>query len=381
MPSIRLYSTGCANHVISQLDSLAKRASANPHQVVDRNLYKMICDPIFLEIAYNKIKSKPGNMTPGGLIVNETLDGISFQNICLLSEQLKTESFMFKPGRRINIPKHSGGTRPIAPPRDKIIQEAMRIILNAIYEPVFKDSSHGFRPKRGCHTALKHIFLKFKPVTWVIEGDISKCFDSIDHRRLMSLIENKIQDRQFTKLVAKSLKSGYFEFRCNSASHNIVGTPQGSIISPILSNIYLHEADVYIESLAQEYKRGERARNTKEYENIRTLIRKYKRIGDMSALKLQYKLSQRVAVIDYQDPSYKRLLYVRYADDWMIGVRGSYADTKSILAKVTAFYSGIGLTVNIEKTKITNLNSDKAVFLGANVFRSHHVKYNNKGRS
>jgi retron-type reverse transcriptase len=140
-------------------------------------------------------------MTPG--VIPETLDGVSYELLENISALLKNESFKFQPGRRIMIPKPNGGERPltIGSPRDKIVQEAMRMILEAIYEPLFKDCSHGFRPNRSCHTALKDVRRQFPSVNLVIEGDISKCFDSINHHRLMKLIESKILDRRFTNLI------------------------------------------------------------------------------------------------------------------------------------------------------------------------------------
>jgi len=132
---------------------------------VDRPLYSIISDPNILELAYNNIKSKPGNITPG--ITPETLDGVSHTYLLELSQSIKNQTFQFQPGRRIQIPKQSGGTRPltIGSPRDKIVQEALRLVLNAIYEPIFLENSHGFRPRKGCHTALKYIYTKFPSST------------------------------------------------------------------------------------------------------------------------------------------------------------------------------------------------------------------------
>lgn len=152
-------------------------------------------------LAYENIKSKPGNMTPG--ILPETLDGMSVQAVDSIVEKLRDESFQFRTARRVRIPKASGGKRSltIAPPRDKLVQEAIRLILNAIYEPIFMEQSHGFRPKRGTHSALKYINQKFQSTVWMIEGDIEKCFDSINHHKLMEILENKIKDRKFTRII------------------------------------------------------------------------------------------------------------------------------------------------------------------------------------
>jgi len=157
--------TGCTNNSVKKLNNLIQRCKDEPNKPVDRPLYSIICDPEILNLAYNNIKSKPGNLTPG--ITPETLDGISFSTFEDLSKSLRSQTFYFKPGRRIQIPKQLGGTRPltIGSPRDKIVQEAMRLILNAIYEPIFVENSHGFRPNKGCHSALKYLYFNFKSST------------------------------------------------------------------------------------------------------------------------------------------------------------------------------------------------------------------------
>jgi retron-type reverse transcriptase len=276
----RYYSTGCTtqtspdnrgSNVVKKLQDLKLRCISHPHEIVDRNLIKLVSDLDLLIIAYDNIKSKPGNMTPS--THSETLDGISKEWFETISNKILDESFRFSPARRINIPKASGGTRPlmIAPPRDKIVQEALRIILEAIYEPIFLDSSHGFRSNKSCHTALKSFYNDFKHSQWLIEGDISKCFDCIDHHRLMKLIEDKIKDRKFTRLISKSLKAGYFEFRV--LHNNIAGTPQGSIISPILANIFLHQLDTYVAKLKDDFDKGIKAGRNPVARKIEHLVR------------------------------------------------------------------------------------------------------------
>jgi len=230
--SVKNYSTGSTNNVINKLKNLNERSKNFINSPIDRNLYKIfILDKNFLLLAYNKFKSNPGNMTPG--VTPETLDGFCLITLDNLITDLKNESFKFKPARRIYIPKNNGKLRPlsIGSPIDKIIQEAIKMILEAIYEPVFLNVSHGFRPNKSCHTALKGIYVNFQQARWMIEGDFKNCFDSIDHNNLMNLIENKILDRQFTKLIHKCIKAGYMESRV--LKHSLSGVPQGSIISPI----------------------------------------------------------------------------------------------------------------------------------------------------
>ncbi len=276
-------------------------------------IYKILTDPDFLFTAYDNIKSKPGNMTRG--VSNITLDGMSAEVIHKLAKDLKSEKFQFKPSRRIQIPKASGGLRPlsIAPPRDKIVQEGVRMILNAIFEPTFKEPSHGFRPNRGCHCALKYFKTQFQPCTLFIEGDLANCFTSIDHQLLMRRIENKILDRKFTKLIWKSLKAGYFEF--TEYKHDIVGTPQGSIISPILSNIFLDQLDEFILALKADFDIGSRSKAPRRNRTINQYIHRAKKKGDMEKVKSLIQEYRKLPGIDYLDPTYKRLVYVRYAND------------------------------------------------------------------
>lgn len=369
----RYYSTGCTKTVIDKVNDLSNWCVAHPDLTVDRDIYKLICKPELLYYAYNNIKSKPGNMTPG--VVPTTLDGMSLEEFAKLSELLKNESFEFKPGRRIQIPKAKGGTRPltIAPPRDKIVQEAMRILLNAIYEPTFLDSSHGFRSQRSCHSAWKHIYQTFKAPSWIIEGDISKCFDSIDHHKLVALIETKVKDKQFIKLIWKSLRAGYFEFKILNS--NLIGTPQGSIISPILANIFLHQLDVFVEDLRGQFNIGRKPRVNPDYTKIRYEKKKAAVSGDVPKAKELHNKLMATEYTLYEDPDYKRLYYVRYADDWMIGVRGSKNDAMVLKEKISQYLDDIGLTLSENKTKISNMETDHIKFLGVMMTRSTHVKH------
>jgi retron-type reverse transcriptase len=262
--NIRMFHSAAGSSSTVESDSankllkLANYCEQNPNETITDPIYRLMYNPRLYEMAYHKIKSKPGNMTPG--IVPTTLDGMSSTVINEIIESLKNQTFHFAPGRRIQIPKSNGGKRPltIAPPRDKLVQEVMRIILEIIFEPTFSESSHGFRAGRSCHTALKNIKEKFGVATCYIEGDIAKCFDSINHNKLMEIVEHKIKDRRFTRLIRKALNAGYFEFK--QYKHSIVGTPQGSIISPILCNIFMDKLDKFIENLKKEFDRGEKAK-------------------------------------------------------------------------------------------------------------------------
>nr|YP_010977144.1 hypothetical protein UYH45_mgp21 [Daedalea dickinsii]WNZ34349.1 hypothetical protein [Daedalea dickinsii] len=367
----RRYSTGCAPIVSDKYVSLVERCA--PNDIVDRDLYKFMLDPHMYHIAYHKLRSKPGNMTPG--ISPETLDGISSEWIDQTIQSMKKESFQFSPSRRVNIPKPKGGTRPlsVASPRDKIVQEIMRMVLEAVFTPSFSKNSHGFMANRGSHSALRQVYMQFKGVTWIIEGDISKCFDSIDHHKLMNIIENKITDRSFTKLIWKSLKAGYFEF--NVYQHSITDTPQGSIISPLLCNIFMNQLDQYVEDLASNYDKGIKPRLNNEYSAHANALARAKRRGDTERLRTEMIAMRELSSIDFYDPNFRRLYYVRYADDWIVGIRGSYEETKYILNQIDKKLEEMGLTLSKEKTKITNINKDKVLFLGTSISRSHHRRY------
>lgn len=298
---------------MSRLEKLRFRSENRPNHSINSNLHSLVYDIDLLNIAYNSIKSKPANMTPG--VLPETLDGISHDALVEISQSLKKESFTFKPSRRVQIPKANGGLRPltIASPRDKIVQQGIKMILEAIFEPLFTENSHGFRPNRSCHTALKEVRRTFPSVAWVIEGDIRKCFDTIDHKLLMNLIETKILDRRFTNLIRKALKAGYFEFKVLST--NIVGTPQGSIVSPILANVFLHQLDVYIQGLKVEFDKGIKPGTSQEYKDIRPEYRRAVYHGDVEKIREVMNKMRKIDYTDYSDPNYKRLEYIRYADD------------------------------------------------------------------
>lgn len=359
--------------IIERLNNLHDWSRNNPHSEVDRKLYALLCKEEMLMLAYDNIKSKPGNMTPG--ILPETLDGMSIEVLRKLIEKLKDESFDFKTSRRIRIPKGSGGTRPItlASPRDKIIQEAIRLILNSIYEPLFLEESHGFRPNRGCHSALKNINQKFQSTVWMIEGDIEKCFDSINHSLLMNLIEKKIRDRRFTRLIWKSLRAGHMETK--TIKHNIIGTFQGSIISPILANIFLHELDLFILSIKKEFDKGDHSKVSKEYNKLRYEERKLREKGLLEEARNIATLRRKTPYSNFRDEDYKKLAYIRYADDWLIGIKGTKEETTLIKEKVRQFLQSIKLNLSESKTKITNINDDKVLFLGTTINRSKHTKY------
>lgn len=357
-----------------KLNKLAKISDSLENKKIDRGLYNIVSNIDTLLYAYDNIKSKPGNMTPG--VTPETLYGISREKLEILAAALKSEKFAFSPSRRIQRPKDSGETRPlsIASPMDKIVQEAMKLVLEAIYEPLFADCSHGFRLNTSCHTALKKVSEGFQPVQWVIQGDLAKFFYSISHQKLMKLIEDKIEDRKFTKLIWKALSAGYFEF--TRSKFNIIGTPQGSIVSPILANILLHQLDIFILNMKKDFSKGIRAPITNISRYYSYHIVKARRKGKTEQMRKLIAERSKTPRIDFASGEFKRLVYVRYADDWIIGIRGTRVEALEILEKVQNFCISIDL---ITKTKLTSLNTDTMLFLETNIMRSNHSNFSRIG--
>lgn len=267
----RYYSSVQNNKTISKLNKITILAKQHPNGIIDRNLYPLLLEEDLYLIAYEKLKSKPGNMTPA--LDETTLDGFSKETIKSITDDFRNFTFKFKPSRRTFIPKSNGGTRPltIASPIDKIILEVLRNILECIFEPLFHESSHGFRPNKGCHTALKYIDTNFKSTRVIIEGDISKYFDNVDHKILINILRKKIKDDKFIQVINKALKCGYGELH-EPIKHNIIGTPQGSPLSPILSNIYLNEFDKYLTKLKESFDEGNKPQRNKVYRKLSSLL-------------------------------------------------------------------------------------------------------------
>jgi group II intron reverse transcriptase/maturase len=366
-------STIVKSNVFDRLNKL-NQESGN-FKPIDRTLYSLVCNLDMLNLAYRNLKSKAGNIT--ARITSEKLEGISINILYEILTDLKTEKYQFKPYRKVEIPKIGGDSSSLllAPPRDKLVQEVIRIILEAIFEPRFQDESHGFRRNRNSHTALKLAKQNFQSSIWVIEGVITNCFDNIEDKSLMSLIENQIKDRRFTNLIWKYVKADYFEFK-NSFSNQIgTPTPEGSILNPILANIYMNEVDKYILSLKKDFYKGTCSPPSKLSRNIKHRIYKAKLLGDTGLIKEIIKERNKIPVSDFYEDNCNYIAYVRYADDFIIGVKGSYEEAKEIKEKLTEYLNNIGLELNQEKTKIININKDRVMFLGTYLFRSNNRRY------
>lgn len=304
------------------------------HKPIER-VYKLLFNRDFYLNAYAKLYPNNGAMTKG--VTDETVDGMSIQKIDRMIELLREEKYQWKPARREYIPKKNGKKRPLGIPTwgDKLLQEVMREILEAYYEPQFSNHSHGFRPNRGCHTALQEIQI-WKGTRWFIEGDISKYFDTIDHDVLLKILEKNIHDGRFLRLISNMLKAGYLDdWKFNQT---ISGTPQGGVISPLLANIYLNEFDQWIENtLIPQYTKGKRQKSNPVYNRMNAEISKARKNGDMqTAHKLEVE-RRNIPSVDPYDENYRRCRYVRYADDFLIGFTGSKADAEEIKAAMHNF--------------------------------------------
>ena len=350
--------------------------------------------PEFWILCYESIKSNPGTSSPGGssLVTSKavTLDGIDLEFSQKLSTSIIRGSFRFGPIRRVDIPKPQGGTRPlgIADSRDKIVQKGLAVILEQVSEHRFLECSHGFRRGRSCHTALAYVSKKVPSGLWAIEGDISKCFDRFNHKRLVGLIRKKyISQQVFIDLIYKALKAKIISI--NSSFMQKVGTPQGSVVSPIMCNIFLHELDKFVmeSNFLAKFREGKQVSGNSRFSKFikpttselarGDVIKKQK--GKLKMWKYFHKL--RVSKLkDVEKLNIRRhkhlgknrkIAYVRYADDFIIFVWGSKDDCIEIKSLVKNFLKGtLDLDLSNEKTKVTFLKKHKANFLGFQIWQS-----------
>ena len=369
------------------LARISQNSLANKEEVFTK-LYRYLLRPDIYFVAHKNLYANNGAATKG---VNEdTADGFSEAKIDSIIKALADETYQPMPVRRTYIQKKNNRKklRPLGIPTftDKLVQEVLRMILEAVYEPIFLDVSHGFRPKRSCHTALKQLRREFNGTRWFVEGDIKGCFDNINHAVLVGLLSNKIKDARITKLIYKFLKAGYLE---NWQYHKTYsGTPQGGIISPLLANIYLHELDKFVMKLKSEFDTPGVGQITPEYRELHNEIKRLshrltKVTGEEREMVLaEYKSKrQKLMTIPCTAQTDKKLKYVRYADDFLIAVKGNREDCQWIKSKLAEF---IGDTLKMElsedKTLITH-SSKCARFLGydVRVRRSGKIKRGGPG--
>ena len=334
-------------------------------------LYRQLFNPDLYMLAYGRLYSNHGAMTPG--VSGETADGMSTARIGSVIGALRHERFRFEPAKRVYIPKKNGKKRPLGLPSwtDKLVGEVIRLLLEAYYEPRFSDCSHGFRPRRGCHTALTKVAETWTGTTWFIEGDISDCFGSLDHETMLSILGEKILDNRFLRLIKQMLQAGYLEDWTWNAT--LSGAPQGGVVSPVLSNIYMDRLDKFAETvLIPGYTRGVHRKNNPAYFKMTRAIGRARKRGDRAAVRELRKQRRGLPSQDPRDPGYRRLRYIRYADDHLLGFTGPRAEAEQVKARLAQFLrEDLKLELNEDKTVITHGRTEAAMFLGYEITVQH----------
>jgi group II intron reverse transcriptase/maturase len=334
-------------------------------------LYRQLFNPQLYLLAYGRLYSNKGAMTPGP--DGETVDGMSLGKIGRIIDALRHERFRFKPVRRTYIPKKNGKKRPLGLPSwsDKLVGEVIRLLLEAYYEPQFSDRSHGFRPERGCHTALSEVATRWPGTTWFIEADIADCFGSLDHEIMLSTLAGDIHDGRFLRLLRNMLQAGYLD---DWVWHETLsGAPQGGVASPILSNIYLHRLDRYVETvLIPEYTRGTSRAPNPDYQEVEKQLARARRRGDRPTVRALRQQRRSLPSKDPGDPGFRRLRYVRYCDDHLLGFTGPKAEAEEIKIRLATFLrEELNLELSREKTLITHARTGAARFLGYEITVQH----------
>ena len=325
------------------------------------NVYQVVYDPEILKASYFKLKSNPASMVVGTDQKDLNSLGISDEYFSILSNKIKTEQYKPAPVKVVLIPKQDGKMRRLGIPsiEDRIVQRSLLFLLEAVFEKTFSERSHGFRPKKGAHTVCKNI-RQWKGVSWFIEGDIVDFFDTINHQKLMLLISLRIKDQQVLDLLWKILRTKILVD--GKLQKKGEGVPQGSVISPLLSNIYLHELDMFVGALKKELDTKETTKLNPEYIKAKSLLRSKKGVDRKKGYQELRKIKSSIRVG-------MKLYYVRYADDWLIGIWGSKEDSIKVRKKIETFLkTELFLETSVEKTKITHAGKEKAHFLGYDIY-------------
>lgn len=346
----------------TKLEGFRNRNSAN-HCYVNKDIYRIFYSRELYYIAYNKIKSNDGAETRGS-------DGTSLHGFCEewideLISSLRDESYQPNPNKTVYIPKKNGKMRKLSFPngKDKLIQECVRMILECIYEPTFSNFSHGFRPLRSIDSVIAQIST-WKGTTWFIEGDIKACFDEVDHNVLIDILQERVNDVRFINLIRKLLKAGYFDTNL-SFNKSQQGAMQGSSCSPILANIYLDKLDRFMDDIIERDTKGNYRKQNPIYASLLYKLKKAKANQDDSSVKSLSKQLKGVPSTDVMDSTFRRVKYVRYADDFLIGIIANKAYAKQLKQDIKQFLEEVlHLRLSDEKTKITNASDGTISFLG-----------------
>lgn len=334
-------------------------------------LYRQMFNKELYLLAYGNIYANQGAMTPGA--TDETVDGMSEEKIDAIITAMRHERYRFTPARRVFIPKKNGKMRLLGLPSwsDKLVGEVVRLLLEAYYEPTFSDRSHGFRRKRGCHTALREVEHTWTGTVWFIEEDVADCFGSMDHDIMIKILAEKLHDNRFLRLVRNMLKAGYLE---DWEHHDTLsGVPQGGVASPVLSNIYLNQLDEFVEkTLIPQYTRGPRRRRNPHCSRVKRQRQDARSRGDRATARELTKQLRALPSGDPLDPGYRRLRYCRYADDHILGFSGPKAEAEAIKDELARFLRDeLALELSADKTLITHARTQAARFLGYEIIVQH----------
>jgi group II intron reverse transcriptase/maturase len=339
-------------------------------------LWRLVTSEVWLGRAWRRISGNKGSQTAG--IDDETADDIDYSRICRLAERLKAGTYRPKPVRRVYIPKANGKRRPLGIPtiEDRIVQQALRMVLEPIFEADFHDCSHGFRKHRSTHTALHDVAVAYSRTTWIVEGDIVGCFDNISHGKLVQAVSRRVADEKILSLIRRFLKAGYIEDWVYHRTYS--GTPQGGIVSPLLCNIFLHELDEFMVKELDANRRQSRkdayVRTSREYLRINRELHKYRVLLKQARRPERQQLLSRIIELEKvrkRTPCYSKrhpakLGYVRYADDFVVLVNGSKEEAEAVKIRVKDKLHSMGLELSQEKTKLTHWRRP-VTFLGYNI--------------
>jgi len=327
-------------------------------------VYRQLYNTNLYLTAYGRIYRNAGAMTPG--VTEETVDAMAVEKIRDIIAAVRQECYQWQPARRSYVLKKNGKKRPLGLPvwSDKLLAEVIRSILSAYFDETFSEHSHGFRPERGCHTALREIYHTWKGTTWIIEADIADCFGSLNHDLIISALAEHIQDGRFLHLIKKLLDAGYME--AWKRNKTLSGVPQGSILSPVLSNILLSKLDTFVETeLLPQYNKGRKRKANPAYRSLMSRAHRLRQQGQKEAAQKIKQQAQKLPAIDPQDPDYRRLKYCRYADDFALAFIGPKEEAEEIKQRLRAFLRDeLKLQLSEEKTLITHARDSAAAFLG-----------------
>lgn len=336
-----------------KLKELHELNKLNPN-LINEKLIHVISDIDVLKLSYELTKSNSGKITPG--ILKETLDESNLEFLLEISKNIKSGRYRFSAAQRVILKSEKTEKKllRIASPQEKIVQKSLEMVLTAIYEPLFKETSHGFRSNKGIHSALKMVDVTFKNAHWFIEANISKCFNEVNFEVLISTLKKKIKCDKTLALLKSALKAGYIEVG-GLCEKRILGIPQGSLLSPILCNIYLHELDCYVEKLRVDTDKG-----TISYQNPNKIFNR------MTNLSKEKRISFKGG--DLIDSKFIRVRYVRYADDFILSIIGSRNLTNDIKHKIMTFLlEKLKLSFNEIKVQIIEAKKTPVRFLGVEI--------------